>query len=312
MKKTSAFFLVIILLSSCAPQPSSIHNTSTPQVAQATNTEKVPTTTTPLIPCPKESQTISEITIVFHEEMSDKDCNDIIKYAQLTADQFALTGYKTGQVQVNVFATPETVTDFQYDWAKQKGCNPDAKEIILQSWTTREMQAQGTQGAVFLLVNLPNDAWRNAEEVERAHAVAHEITQVVETNILGSCQMRWKIPDWYGHGVAEFLATTFTQAWGFPRQYEDLSNCKETLAEMQAGKPCIYVQAELAFKFLGEKYGGSLKTALDVLTEMAKGKSFNQAFHDTYKVSVSAFSDDFDAYRLNGYRLPTPTTAPTP
>jgi len=311
MKKARMCLLFIFLFCSCSSKTSLAPVTST-SIPSATQFLTPVPTATPLIQCPKEPLTFGEITVVFHEKVTDKDCNDIIKYTRLTVEQFAMIGYSTGKGEVAVFATPEAVTNYLYDWAKKMGCNPDSKESIFNLWTGRGMQAMSTRGAAFLLTNLPDDAWRKADEVERAHAIAHEITQVTETNILGSCQKRWQIPDWYGHGVAEYFAETFTQSWGFPKWFEDLSNCSETLAEMQAGKPCIYGQAELALKLLDEKYDGNLKKDLDVLTEMSKGKDFNQAFNDIYRISVSAFSDDFNNYRLNGYRLVPPILTPIP
>jgi len=316
MKKLTTFLLFIILLSSCSPQisseiediPTLIASTSTPTATLTPRPTLTPTAT--LIPCPSQPVIFGEVTVVFHEPMQDGDCEDIIKYSKLAEEQFRIIGYPTGKVQVNVFATPEAVTEFAYDWAKQAGCNPDSKEIIFQLWTERGFQAQGTRGAVFLLTNLLNNEWRKVRPVDRAAAITHEITQAVEINILGSCQKRWQIPDWYGHGVAEYFADNFIQEWGFPKSFEDTSGCKDKLANLRAGENCIYVQSQLVFDLLAQKYEGNYKKALDVLTEMTKGKSFNTAFYDVYKISVSAFSDEFDAYRLNGYKLIEVTPTP--
>jgi hypothetical protein len=340
MKKLNVFLLFIFLLVSCTPEVTAVPvqtlatNTSTPKPTLTLRPTFTPPAT--LIPCPSLPVTFGEVTVVFHEPMQDGDCEDIIKYSRLTEEKFKAMGYPTGRVQVNVFATPEAVTNHLYDWAKKMGCNPDTKENIFNLWTSRGMQAMVTREGVYLLTNLPDDAWRKANEEERAHAIFGEITQAVEINILGSCQKRWQIPDWYGHGIVEYFAALFTRDLGLSNLYDihwdpavlfignepplyipqELKDCTNKLAELYAGERCVYIQAEMAFVLLREKYSQGKDIGLDVLIEMTKGKSFNQAFYDVYKISVSAFSDEFDAYRLNGYGYTlietTPNSTPEP
>lgn len=312
MKKITVLFLITIILSSCSPQVSS--NTLTPTIA-ITNSFTPTITRTPqptltatatLIPCPELENPviIDDIKVIFYEKVSSKDCHDIQKFVRLTKEKFNSLKYETGPVDVHVFEKPDNLAHFQYDVVKNVGCNPDAEENILKSWQDHGPSGQSTRGAVFLLTG---SEWH---EVDKAHAIVHEIAQAMLINILGSCQKRWQVPDWYGHGLVEYYVEIFIPDWGLKPWNEDLYKCQLKLVEIRAGQECAYMEAQMAFWLLQSAKFGGKDRGLDVILEMTQGKSFNQAFYDVYNISVSAFSDEFDTYRLNGYKLIEATPTP--
>lgn len=315
MKKASMFFLFIILFSSCAPQTPTISDITTPSVT-ATSILTPTITLTPrptltatatLIPCPESGIfAVGEIQVFFEEQgITSEDCHFFAYYVAKINDWAMMNGYSTTSAEIHVFNSAEAVTDFEYDWARMAGCNPDSKENILQSW--RSGGAHASIGSAFFMVT---GWWDQNPKSERVVALVHEFVHIIQGNYAGSCPRMWQIPDWFKEGQAHYFGRLLASEWGIdPGDVRaNLLGCKYKLSQLIPGQDCIYMQGEQAFILLREKYG---EKSMEVFIEISKGKSFNQSFYDTYKISVSAFSDDFDAYRLSGYTLPVSTT-PTP
>ncbi len=284
--------------------------TATPS---ATPTETVTPTFTPtvtrtpaptLIPCPPVGQPTSfgEIQVVFHEAVPSKACHYVLLYAELTSDEFAEMGIATGPVEIAVFATVDAITEYVYETARLAGCNPDDKEIIRSQWIRGG--AMVTKGAVFLREGKVEASF------DIASHIAGEVTQATMINILGSCQLKWQVPDWYAHGLSEYHMEVFTNEWGLKPWEEDLYKCRYRLEQLKPGEECIYMEAQMAFHLLRELSGAD--RGMDVIIQMSKGKSFNTAFYDVYGLSVSDFSNAFDEYRAHGYRLAPTSTPSTP
>lgn len=256
-----------------------------------------------LIPCPPVGQPtiFGEIQVVFHEAVPSKACHNVLLYAELTSDEFAEMGIVTGPVEIAVFATVDAITEYVYETARLAGCNPDDKEIIRSQWIRGG--AMVTKGAVFLREG------KIEASFDIASHIAGEVTQATMINILGSCQRKWQVPDWFAHGLSEYHMEMFTAEWGLTPWEEDLYKCRYKLEQLVPGQDCIYMEAQMAFHLLREISGED--RGMDVIQQMAKGKSFNTAFYDVYGISVSEFSDMFDEYRKAGYKLPpTPTSTP--
>ncbi len=251
------------------------------------------------IPCPPVGQpsTFGEIRVVFHEIVPANACHYVLLYAQLTNDKFIEMGHKTGPVEIAVFATIDAITDYVYETARLAGCNPDSRDVIRSQW--ERGGAMVTKGAVFLREG------RAEAPFDIAGHIVGETTQATIINILGSCQRKWQVPDWFAHGLAEYHMEMFTAEWGLTPWRENLDKCRYKLEQLVPGQDCIYMEAQMAFHLLRDLSGAD--RGMDVIIQMGKSKSFNQAFAEIYGMSVSNFSDMFDAYRLAGYRLPTPT-----
>lgn len=314
MKRLIPFLLFVIFLSSCSPQVPP--NTLTPTI-EVTSSLTPTSTLTPrptltptatLIPCPTSSiLQFGEIQVFFHEaDITSEDCNFFANYVEKFNEWATLNGFSTKDAQVHVFTTPEVVTDFEYDWSRKVGCNPDTKENILQSWISGG--AHASIGSSFFMVT---GWWDEPENIksERIIAVVHELIHVIQGNYAGSCQVMWQIPDWFKEGQAQYFGRLLVSDWGITPDdvRANLLTCEYRLSQLVSGQGCVYMQGEQAFILLREKYG---EKSMDVFMEIAEGKSFNQAFYDVYNISVSAFSDEFDAYRLNGYKLIEVTPTP--
>lgn len=313
MKNISMLLFFVILLVSCSPQISSEHeviptlptSTSIPTSTRTPRPTRTPTAT--LIPCPTSGMlTVGDIQIFFHEaDITPADCKFFATYVEKVNEWATINGFLTKNAQVHVFTTPAVVTDFEYEWAQKAGCNPESKEIILQSW--KSGGAHASLGSAFFMITGWWDKNHNSENIV---ALVHELTHVIQGNYAGSCQRMWQIPDWYKEGQAQYFGRLLSSEWGVePADVrENLLGCNYKLSQLVSGQDCIYMQGEQAFILLREKHG---ERSMDVFMEIAKGKSFNTAFYDVYKINVSAYSDEFDAYHLNGYKLPpVPTSTP--
>lgn len=258
------------------------------------------------IPCPPLGEPVligGETRVIFQETVTDANCDQIQRFVGFAQEKFVSLSIETGPITVYVFASAEAVTPFEYEVIRKAGCNPDSQENILATWKDHGSSGQGTRGAVFLLAR---PGWAR---LDMASAIAHEMTQAAMINILGSCQRKWQVPDWYAHGLAEYNAETFTLAWGLTPWPEDLFKCRFRLEQLKPGQECIYMEAQMALHLLKDLSGRD--KGMDVIVEMSKGKSFNSAFYDVYGISVSEFSDMFEEYRKAGYKLvPTPTSNP--
>jgi len=324
MKNIILPILLIILASSCTAQVSPVPSTSTPSAT--TTSTSIPTATlTPrptltgtatLIPCPSEGTPIvaGDIEIFFDSGVPQKECNLFAIYIGKFNLWMQENGYQTGSIRVNVFSDNQRVTDFEHEWARVNGCNPDRKEAILALWNQPVgTGAQSAYGASFYQVFIGD--WERVDLNEKLVGVIGEQVSVAQLNYAGSCQRGWLIPDWFREGQAQYLARQMEALWGIePVDWTDWRNsnpdCRTIpLAQTQAGHPCVYMEGETAFLLLAHLYG---EKGFQTFELIGKGKSFNTAFHEVYDVSVSDFYKAYDAFRSTGYTLPLMTMTPTP
>jgi hypothetical protein len=307
-RKVFSLFILTLILISCAPlhidaSPIPIETQAPTRVMTSTLTLTPTVTYTPTLPfvaCQSEKPIViyQEIVIFFHDKnVSREDCRDIQWYTSLIVENYTSAGYPIGSVEIHVSTDPMILAQFLYDIGKKSGCNPDSIANIAESWPKNNMGgAQTTKGGIFLR---PGE-W---EASRKAASLAAELWQNVMWTILGSCQLRWQVPDWYGHGLSEHRTEAILNDLGFPPRLEDLSQCHTSLLELQAGsdRNCIYNQAHLVFNYLHEQYNTTEQMEVEVLNKMVEGSSFPNAFEKVFGVSVSQIVVEFDEWYQKTY-----------
>lgn len=327
MKQVNIFLLLVLVLVACSPQVK-IESTSTQTQAlipspTSTFTPTITLTPNPTLtatltstPCPLEGTPFvtGDIEIFFDSGVPQKECNLFALYIGKFDLWMQENGYKTGSIRVNVFSDNQRVTDFEYEWAREHGCNPDSKEAILTLWNQPVgTGAQSTYGASFYQVFMGD--WERVDLNEKLVGVIGESVLVSQLNYAGSCQRGWLIPDWFREGQAQYLARQMEAHWGIePADWTDWRNsnpdCQTIpLAQTQAGRPCVYLEGEKAFLLLAQQYG---EKSFQVFELIGKGKSFNTAFYEVYGTSILDFYKAYDEFRSTEYTLPLMTMTPTP
>lgn len=311
MNKLSLFFLITLLLASCAPatiEPTRTTTATTIMTQTPTIILTPSLTLTPAptwIPCPEIGTPVAlgDIQVIFYAKVAAGHCNDIQKYVTKAQEKFRSLGVNTGPFVVHVFDDPEGFVEIQRQLIRNNtGCTPDTASKILIDWS-RGGGGQGTAKAIFIR------AVAGMPELDKANAIVHEMTHVAIWHILGSCQQKAAVPGWFGHGLAEYNTEVFTIEWRLTPWPEKICRSMK-LEELKPGQECIYTEAQMAFHLMASgRY--ECTEGMDIIVEMAKVGDFDAAFSNICGVSVSEFSKDFDAYRVAGYRLP-PTQTSTP
>jgi hypothetical protein len=265
------------------------------------------------IPCSEDLLTPeplpNDIEVIYYDKVTAAgQCNDIAKYSMQAKQELESAGFEVGPLTVHVFTDYKAFAPVQRQIVKDAGCNPDSRAEIEKTWEGKMTGGQSTGGAIFLLAG---PGWPS---YDKASTISHEVTQVAMINILGSCERKWEVHDWFAHGLAEFNAEAFPRRWGLGAGYKEDICFSQSLEEMMPGAQCIYTAAQKGIELLVQgPYECS--TPMDVILHMGQNNTgFETSFSEVCGVTVEEFSDDFDVFRSIRYKLtstPLPTVTPT-
>jgi hypothetical protein len=315
MKRIFLAIWFTVLISACgnlqteSPIVLSSTDTSTPAIFETAAPLPEPSAT--LVPCPPEGTPIvfGNLKIFFDSGVPQIECELFSIYLGKYNAWMEENNYWTGPLEIYVFSNTEPLVNFEYDWGKNHGCNPDSKDAIRALWEERPgTQAQSFYGASFYHVFAAT--WPTAELNEKVAGVVGETVNQTDLNYAGSCQRFWQVPDWVQEGFPVYLARLLEAQWGIvPAEFgkDNLLGCQEALAELDSGETCVYVLGAQAFALLN--YDHPDVKPFDLWEGIKEGKTFNRAFQETYGISVAEFYERFDGFRAAGYPFPTEAMA---
>ena len=163
-----------------------------------------------------------------------------------------------------------------------------------------------------LCITIGGDEWSSLNKNNKTKILAHEYYHILQISVgciqWGEYFTYYNTPNWLTEGAAEFVASlVLSHSGGTPIEASRLSwsknisvNPAEALSRYET--QAIRLRYDLAAMAADQISGGSAQKLLTYCSLRANGQAWNQSAFQAFSITPTAFYEQFELYRANGYK----------